>query len=173
MNRWKTHCQDLLNTATFEHKTFFDSTHTNEIDPEQQEQENKPQDMLYTELAIQSMRNNKSPGIDYIPYTNSTAQEGNLVINILHRLIKGIWIEKKVPTDRKTNIIKSKYTKQGNKLQCHNYKGVSLKCTGYQILTTVINNRLKKYTDDVNGEYQVGFKSGKPTIDEIFTVRIC
>jgi hypothetical protein len=105
MNRWKTYCQDLLNTATFEHKAFLDSTHTNEIDPEQQEQENKPQDMLHGELAVQSVRNNKSPGIDYITYTNSTAWEVNLAINILHRLIKGIWIEKKVPTDRKTIII--------------------------------------------------------------------
>jgi hypothetical protein len=46
---------------------------------------------------------------------------------------------------------------------------VSLKCTGYQILTTVINNRLKKYTDDVNGEYQAGLESGKTSVDEIFT----
>ena len=67
------YCQDLLNIATSEHKTFFDSTHTNEIDPEQQEPENELQDMLHTELAIQSLRNNKSPGIDYIPCTNSTA----------------------------------------------------------------------------------------------------
>jgi len=105
MNRWKTYCQDLLNIATFEHKTFFDSTHTNDIDPEQQEMENEPQDMLHIELAIQSMSNNKSPGTDYILSTNSTAQEGNLVISILHRLIKWIWIEKKVPTDWKTNVI--------------------------------------------------------------------
>jgi len=116
MNRWKTYCQDLLNIATFKHKTFFDSTHTKNIDPGQQETENEPQDMLHTELAIQSMSNNKSPGIDYIPYTNSTAQEGNLVINILHRLIKGIWIEKKVPTDWKTNIIVKIY-----KIQATNY----------------------------------------------------
>jgi hypothetical protein len=61
------------NTATFEYKTFFNSSHTNEIDPEQKEPENEPQDMWHAELAIQSMRNNKSPGIDYIPCTNSTA----------------------------------------------------------------------------------------------------
>lgn len=40
-NRWKTYFQDRLNIATFEHKTFFDSTHTNEIDAEQQELENE------------------------------------------------------------------------------------------------------------------------------------
>jgi hypothetical protein len=61
----------------------------------------------------------------------------------------------------------------GNKLQRHNYKRILLKCIGYQILNTVINNRIKKYTDSVNGEYQAELKSGKPTIDEIFTVRIC
>jgi hypothetical protein len=48
---------------------------------------------------MQSVSNNKSPDIDYIPYTNCTAQEGNLVT------IKGIWIEKKVSIDWKTNII--------------------------------------------------------------------
>jgi hypothetical protein len=61
----------------------------------------------------------------------------------------------------------------GNKLRSHNYKRILLKCIGYQILTIVINNRIKKYTDNVNGEYQAGLKSGKPTIDDIFTVRIC
>jgi hypothetical protein len=44
MNR----CQDILQNATFEQKYFFDSTHTNEIDPEQQEPENEPQDMSNT-----------------------------------------------------------------------------------------------------------------------------
>lgn len=47
MNRWKTYFQDLLNIATFEHKTFFDSTHTNEIHPEQQELENELQNILH------------------------------------------------------------------------------------------------------------------------------
>jgi hypothetical protein len=44
-------------------------------------------------------------------------------------------------------------------------------CTGYKIVTTVINNRLKKYTDHIIGEYQAGFRSGKTTTDQIFTVK--
>jgi hypothetical protein len=45
-----------------------------------------------------------------------------------------------------------------------------LLCTGYKILTTVLNNRLKKFTEHIIGEYQAGFRTGKSTIDQIFTV---
>jgi len=43
-------------------------------------------------------------------------------INILHRLIKEIWIEKKVPTDWKTNIIVKIY-----KIQATNYSVTTTK----------------------------------------------
>jgi len=53
------------------------------------------------------------------------------------------------------------YKKRRDKLQCKIYRGISLLCTGYKILTTVINNILKKYTEHIIGEYQVGFRTGK------------
>jgi hypothetical protein len=68
------------------------------MDPEQQEQESVNENVTHRNSNTDN-EYNTSPGINYILYTNSTAKEGNLVINILHRLIKGIWIEKKVPTD--------------------------------------------------------------------------
>jgi sorting nexin-29 len=92
-------------------------------------------------------------------------------MNKIHRLIKGIWIEEKIPTDWKTNIIVPIFKNKGDKLQCKNYTGILLLCTGYKILTTVINNKLKKYTEHIIGEYQAGFRSGKSTTDQIFTVK--
>jgi sorting nexin-29 len=64
------------------------------------------------------------------------------------------------------------YKSRGDKLQCKNYRGLSLLCTGYRVLTTVINNRLKKYTEHIIGEYQAGFRTGKSTTDQTFTVKI-
>ena len=54
---------------------------------------------------------------------------------------------------------------------CHNYRGISFLCTGNKILTIVLNNILKKYTDHIIGEYYAGLKTGKSTMDIIFTVK--
>jgi hypothetical protein len=40
-----------------------------------------------------------------------------------------------------------------------------------KILTRVLNNRLQKYTDHIIGEYQVGYRAGKSTMDQIFTAK--
>jgi len=63
------------------------------------------------------------------------------------------------------------YRNRGDKLKCKNYIGISLLCTEYRILTTVINNRLKKYIEHIIGKYQAGFRTGKSTTDQIFTVK--
>ena len=56
-------------------------------------------------------------------------------------------------------------------MQCKNYRGLSLLCAGYRILSTVFNIRLKKYTEHIIGEYQAGIGTGKSTTDQIFTVK--
>ena len=42
---------------------------------------------------------------------------------------------------------------------------------GYKILITHFNNRFKQYADHKIGEYQTGFRAGKSTADQIFTVK--
>jgi len=121
-------------------------------------------------MAVQSMNNNKSPDIDNIP-VELYKKGGGLLLNKIHNFIKGIWKEEMMPTDWTKNITVPIYKKRGDKLQCQNYKGISLLRTVYKILTTVINNRLKKYTEYIIGEYQAGFRTGKPTTDQTFTVK--
>jgi len=101
----------------------------------------EPPDILDIEMTMQSMNNNKSPGIDNIP-VELYKSGGGLLFNKIHSLIKRTWKEEKMPTGWKTNIIVPIYKSRGDKLQCKNYRGISLLCTGYKILTTVLNNRL-------------------------------
>jgi hypothetical protein len=167
--RWRTYFQDLLNTAAADHDSFSYNTHINQIATEE-ELEKEPPSTFDIEIAIQSMSNNKSRGIDNIP-AEFYKKGGQLLMNEVHRLITGIRIEEKVPTDWQTNITVPIYKNKGDKLQCKNYRGISRLCTGYKISTTVVNNRLKKYTEHIIGEYQAGFRSGKSTTDKIFTVK--
>jgi len=62
-----------------------------------------------------------------------------------------LW-EEKMPTDLTKNIKVPIYKNRRDKQQCKNYRGISLLCTGYKILTTVINNRLKKYIEYIIGQ---------------------
>jgi len=168
--RWKTYFQDLLTfPATADQSNPLEATYTNQADTEE-ELEEEPPDILDIEMAVQSMNNNKSPGIDNIP-AELYKKGGGVLLNKIHSFIKGIWREEKMPTDWKKNIIVPKYKNRGDKPQCNNYRGISLLCTGYKILTTVINNRLRKYTDHIIGEYQAGFRTGKSTTDQIFPVK--
>ena len=168
--RWKTYFQDLLTiSATVDQSTPLEGTYINQAATEEELKE-EPPDILDIEKAIQSMNNNKSLGIDNIP-AELYKYGGGLLLNNIHSLINRIWKEKKIPTDGTTNIIVPIYKNRGDKLQCKNYRGISLLCTGYKILTTVLNNRLKKYIEHIIGKYQAGFRTGKSTTDKIFTIK--
>jgi hypothetical protein len=65
---------------------------------------------------MQSMRNNKSPGIDNIPI-EFYKKGGQPLMNILlHKLIRRIWVEEKGPAECKTNITVPIYKNKGHKL---------------------------------------------------------
>lgn len=57
--------------------------------------------------------------------------------------------------------------KKGDALDCRNYRGISLLCTSYKILSNVLLNRLIPYTQEIVGEYQAGITKGKSTMDQI------
>jgi hypothetical protein len=103
---------------------------------------NEPPYIFDIEITIKSMRSNKASGIDNIPI-KLCKKGGQILTNMPHSLIKRIWIEGKVPMERSTNITVPTYKNKGDKLQCQNYRGISLLCTGYTVLTTVLNNILK------------------------------
>jgi hypothetical protein len=77
-------------------------------------------------MAIQSMNNNKSPGVDNIP-TKLYKKGGGLLLNKLHSLNKVISREEKIPTDWTKNSIVAIYkigeTNWNAKIteECHYY----------------------------------------------------
>jgi len=63
-------------------------------------------------------------------------------------------------------IISSDWKK--DRLDCSNYRGISLLCHCSKIFSSIILQRIKKRTD---AQAQAGFRSTRSTIDQIFTLR--
>ena len=51
------------------------------------------------------------------------------------------------------------------------FRGISLLLIAYKVLTSVLCERLKSHAKALIGPYQCGFRPGKSTIDQIFTLR--
>lgn len=68
-------------------------------------------------------------------------------------------------------VLYAHYTKKGDQLECRNYRGITLLNTIYKILSNVLCERLRPYAEKYIGVYQAGFRGGRSTIDQIFTLR--
>ena len=76
------------------------------------------------ELAIDKLKSHKLPGIDEIPAELIKAGGGTICLEI-HKLITSIWKKEKFPEEWKESIIVPIH-KKGDKLDCNNYRGISL-----------------------------------------------
>jgi sorting nexin-29 len=52
-----------------------------------------------------------------------------------------------------------------------NYRGISLLCTTYTIVSSILFKRLAPYVEDVISDYQFGFHQGRSTSEQIFNLR--
>lgn len=88
----------------------------------------------------------------------------------MHQLILTIWKQETIPEERNTRIL-CPITKTGDRLDCKNYRGITLPSVTYKVLTTIIRNRIDPYAEYIVGNYPCGFKSGKSTIYQIIVIR--
>jgi sorting nexin-29 len=96
---------------------------------------------------------------------------GRKLWNRIHQLIKIILEKEQMPQEWSTSIICPIY-KQGDKLECHNYRGISLLNVTYKIFTTLVTRSIEPYAEGIIGDYQCGFRIGRSTTDQIFCLRI-
>ena len=121
------------------------------------------------ELAIEKLKNHKSPGIDQTPAELIKAG-GSVIRREIYKLIISIWNKERMPEEWKESIIVPIY-KKGDKTDCNNYKDVSLLPTTYKILSNILLSRLRPYTEEIIGDHQCGFRCNRSTTEHMFCLR--
>ena len=97
---------------------------------------------------------------------------GHKLVKKLHALFVEIWRTGCVPQDYKDASIKHLYKNKGMRNVCDNHRGISLLSIAGKILARLILNRIIKHlVDEIYPESQCGFRSGRGTIDMIFSLR--
>lgn len=120
-------------------------------------------------LVVRNMKNNKAPGRDLIT-AELFKYGGETVMCELHKLVCRAWENEELPEDWKLGTICPIF-KKGDRLQCSNYRGISLLNVAYKVFSTLIQRRLSVYAEEILEEYQCGFRPGRSTVDQIFVMR--
>ena len=120
--------------------------------------------------AIAATKESKAPGCCGIPaevwkYGGTTLKERLLDV------IGDTWIGEKIPQDWKdANIVP--IFKKGSRKECGNYRGISLLSIAGKVMARILLNRLNEMISPrVIPETQSGFRSGRSTMDMIFSLR--
>jgi hypothetical protein len=95
---------------------------------------------------------------------------GQSPLEALHKIIVSIWEKEVMPKEWNTGLICPIF-KKGGKLECKNYRGITLLNIAYKVLSCIILERINQHAESVLEEYQRGFRCGRSTVEQIFITR--
>ena len=120
--------------------------------------------------AIDGLTCGKAPGKDGIP--PEVLKSGKLaLLRHLHELLCLCWEKGHVPQDMRDANIITLYKNKGDRSDCNNYRGISLLSVVGKVFARVVLTRLQSLASRVYPESQCGFRSGRSTVDMIFSLR--
>jgi sorting nexin-29 len=124
--------------------------------------------LLEVEIDIGMLKGYKSLGPDQIP-TKLIKAGGKTSCSEITKLIHFIWNKEELPQQWKESIIVPIY-KEGDKMDCNNYQGISFLSTAYKILSIILLARLTPYVSEIMGDHWCEFCCNRPTTDQIFYI---
>jgi len=125
----------------------------------------------YNEVCsiINKLKSNKAEGTNNI-IPELIKHGGRTLKQRIYKLIIIIWETEQLPNQWNEGIICPLY-KKGDRLDCMNYRPITLLNVAYKIFAIILNQRLADIVESKLGDYQSGFRSNRSTIDNIFMKR--
>ena len=162
LDRWKEYFEDLLNVP-------LPADPLPPVQPREDLPDEPPVSLEEVKAAVRKLKLRRACGVDEIP-GELWRHGGDSACEALHRLISKIWEAEELPDQWKEALIIPLH-KKGDRKECGNYRGISLLCTAYKVLSYILLQRLLPLAEEVLGEYQCGFRPNRGTIDQLFTLR--
>jgi len=120
---------------------------------------------------IRKLKNFKAGGPDDITAEAiKWACEEKTTLSEMHNLIGEIWRTGEVPKDWGESVMVP-LLKKGDPTICDNYRGIALLSICGKVLTRIIADRIQKGYNEQMMEAQCGFRGGRSTTDQMFTLR--
>ena len=119
---------------------------------------------------VRKLKNGKSAGIGGIT-GEMIKNGGDSVMDWIWKLCNKAFLEGVVPKDWSRPVIVPLYKGKGDKGDCKNYRGISLLSVVGKIHVDILVDRVRRVTEDLIGEEQGAFRSGRGCVDQIFTLK--
>ena len=120
--------------------------------------------------AVKKLKNGKSPGVDGIT-SEMLKCGGECLLEWLRRVCNVCTLEEKVPNDWMRAIIVPIYKGKGDRCDCKNYRGISLLSIPGKVYGRILIERVRSLTEELIGEEQCGFRSGRGCVDQVFVLK--
>lgn len=119
-------------------------------------------------MIIISLRNNICLEKDRVE-AELLKYEGQELYREVHQLIVKVWRQNNA--NRVAKVSNTPYSQKGNRQVCGNYIGIALLNSAYKIVTKILTQRFNERAEKILGEYERGFRKGRPRVDQIFIFR--
>lgn len=119
--------------------------------------------------AIKETASGKAAGIDAIT-AEVLKVDLDTAANTLEEIFRCIWDKENIPDDWKKGII-VKLPKKGDLTCAGNWRGITLLCLPAKIMGKIIIRRLRDQVDAKLRREQAGFRAGRGTREQTFTLR--
>ena len=166
LNRWKDYFRTILNLDT------DNSVSNHRIQPITSDNQTVVEihPPSYNEVCsiINKLKSNKAGDTDNV-IPELVKQGGRTLKQRLYKFILMIWEKEQLPNQWREEIICPTY-KKGDRLDCKNYRPITLLNVAFKIFVIILNQSLVDIIETELSDYQSGFRPNRSKIDNIFMI---